>query len=118
MYDWPRGTTVTNHFPITWATAIVEKRSYLRINEESLAKAGPKISGLREMAGLKDADPSKPMSQVIVETLAASKDQVDAIRQLKDSELDDSLRNILRAADELTLLDKNSRALKAEMDQA
>jgi class 3 adenylate cyclase/CHASE2 domain-containing sensor protein len=117
MYEWPPGTSITNHYPITLATAIVEKRSYLRINEDSLRKAGSKISGLREMGGLKDPDPAKPISEVLVETLAASKDQVDQIRALKPSELDDSLRNVLLAADELTLLSKNNTALKAEMEQ-
>ncbi|MDB5322322.1 MAG: adenylate/guanylate cyclase with Chase sensor [Phycisphaerales bacterium] len=119
MYDWPRGTSVPNHFPITWATTIVERRNYLKTNDSSLARAAAdKISGLREMAGLKEADPAKPLSDVVTETLAAAKPQVDDIRKLPDSELDDGLRNILLAFDTLTLLNRNNIELKSEIQNA
>jgi class 3 adenylate cyclase/CHASE2 domain-containing sensor protein len=118
MYNWPPGTSVTRHFPITLATAIVERRNYLRMNEDALRKAGNKISALRDMAGMNPPDPSKPISQVVAETLAAAKDQLDQTRALKPSELDDSLRKLLQAADDLTLAIKSNTAFKAEMEQA
>jgi class 3 adenylate cyclase/CHASE2 domain-containing sensor protein len=120
MYNWPKGTTVVNHFPITLATEIVEKRNYQQINEASQSKALPLIQELRELANLKPPDPAKTFEEVVTETLSEAKPTLDQIRQLSEEELrkDEASRNLLMHGDQLALLLANSRGLKEEMERA
>jgi class 3 adenylate cyclase/CHASE2 domain-containing sensor protein len=120
MYNWPKGTTVVNHFPITWATSVVEKRNYQRINEASQSKALPLIQELRELGGLPPADPAKTFEEVAAETLKAANPTLDDIRKMSEEELrkDEASRNLLTHGNQLSLLLANSRALKEEMERA
>jgi class 3 adenylate cyclase len=119
MYDWPRGTSTTNHFPITLATAIVEKRTYLKKNQELQSKALPLIQELRELGGLAPADQAKTFEEIAAETLKAAKPTLDDIRRMSEAELrkDEASRNLLTHGNQLALLLANSTALRAEMEQ-
>lgn len=119
MYNWPKGTTVVNHFPITWATSIVEKRNYQRINEASQQRVMGEVAEIRELADLKPADPKRPFAEVVEETLAAYKFQLDGLRAMTEQERREAgLDKVLRQADNMALLSANSRAMESEIATA
>jgi class 3 adenylate cyclase/CHASE2 domain-containing sensor protein len=119
MFNWPKGTTVVSHFPITLATEIVEKQNWQQINQASQQRAMGEIAAIRETVSLKPADPKKSFSDIVDETMAAYKFQLDGMREMTEKERREAgLDKVLQQADKLALLGASSRAMEREIATA